>query len=62
MMSPFSFSNASTGCLEEAAVTTEDLMSIVACQTIERGGGIYNRGVISPYVDYDKGAGHVNGA
>ena len=62
MVSPFSLSNAPTGCLEETAVTTDDLMIFVACQTIKGGGGINDRGVISPYVDYDKGAGHVNGA
>lgn len=62
MVSSFSLSNASTGCLEKAAVTTEDLMLFVACQTIKRGGGINDGGVISPYVDYDKGAGHVNGS
>jgi|SRR6266702_157373 len=62
MMSSFSLSNASTGCLEEAAVTTEDLVLFVACQTIKRRGGINDGGVISPYVDNDKGAGHINGA
>jgi hypothetical protein len=62
IMSSFSLSNGTTGCLEEAAVTTEDLMLVVACQTIKRGGGVNDGGVISPYVDYDKGAGHVNGA
>jgi len=62
MMSSFLLFNTSTGGLEEAAVTTDDLMLLVACQTIERGRGINNRGVVSSYVDYDKGARHINGA
>jgi hypothetical protein len=62
IMSSFSLSKASTGCLEKAAVTTEDLMLFVACETIKRRGGINYGGVISPYVGYDKGAGQVNGA
>jgi hypothetical protein len=62
MLSPFTLPNASPRCLEETAVTTEDLMIFVACQAIKRGGSVDDGGVISPYVDYDKGAGHINGA